>query len=80
MARESSTQTRTQSAGKPTHEQVAERAYQIFVERGRPEGRDQEHWFEAEEQLIAATQQQGGSSLSAIASRSVPARRSNMRS
>lgn len=42
----------------PTHEEIAQRAYQIFVERGRPEGRDQEHWLEAEAQLTATRQQQ----------------------
>jgi hypothetical protein len=34
-----------------SHEEIARRAYEIFIERGRPEGRDQEHWFAAESQL-----------------------------
>jgi hypothetical protein len=38
----------------PTHDEIAARAYSIFEERGRPHGRDLEHWFEAEAQLIAA--------------------------
>jgi hypothetical protein len=38
----------------PTHEQITQRAYEIFIERGRPEGRDLEHWLEAEKQLRAA--------------------------
>lgn len=42
----------------PSHEEIAARAYQIFVERGCPEGRDLEHWLEAEAQLSAAIQQQ----------------------
>jgi hypothetical protein len=37
----------------PTHEEIAARAYSIFEERGRPHGRDLEHWFEAEAQLAA---------------------------
>jgi hypothetical protein len=37
----------------PTHDEIAARAYSIFEERGRPHGRDLEHWFEAEAQLIA---------------------------
>jgi hypothetical protein len=37
---------------KPTHQQIAERAYQIFLERGQPQGHDQEHWLEAEKQLL----------------------------
>lgn len=32
----------------PTEDQVAVRAYEIWVERGRPEGTDREVWFEAE--------------------------------
>ena len=35
----------------PSHDQIAQRAYEIFVEHGRPEGRDIEHWLEAEAQL-----------------------------
>jgi hypothetical protein len=38
----------------PTHEQITRRAYEIFIERGRPEGCDLEHWLEAEKQLSAA--------------------------
>jgi hypothetical protein len=33
-----------------TH-QVRERAYRIWEEQGRPEGRETDHWFEAERQL-----------------------------
>jgi len=33
------------------HEQIAFRAYQIWVELGRPDGKDRETWFEAEHQL-----------------------------
>ena len=35
----------------PTEDQVAVRAYEIWVERGRPEGTDREVWFEAERRL-----------------------------
>ncbi|HYG23452.1 MAG TPA: DUF2934 domain-containing protein [Verrucomicrobiae bacterium] len=42
----------------PTQEEISARAYQIFVERGCPEGRDLEHWLEAEAQLNASTQMQ----------------------
>jgi hypothetical protein len=34
-----------------TNEQVAALAYAIWIDRGRPEGRDLEHWLEAERQL-----------------------------
>lgn len=39
---------------KPAHEEIAARAYAIFEERGRPEGRDLEHWLEAEAQLLGS--------------------------
>jgi hypothetical protein len=35
----------------PTHEQIAERAYQLWEERGRIHGRDMEDWLNAEAQL-----------------------------
>jgi hypothetical protein len=46
----------TDSSSKPTQEQIARRAYEIFIERGQPEGRDLEHWLEAEKQLRASSQ------------------------
>jgi hypothetical protein len=38
---------------------VSIRAYQLWEEEGRPHGRDQAHWFEAERQLreLQATSQ-----------------------
>jgi hypothetical protein len=44
----------TDSSSTPTQEQIARRAYEIFIERGQPEGRDLEHWLEAERQLRAS--------------------------
>lgn len=41
----------------PTHEQIARRAYEIFIERGQPDGQDLAHWLEAERQLRASSQQ-----------------------
>lgn len=32
----------------PTHDQIAELAYQIYLYEGCPEGRSQEHWLMAE--------------------------------
>ena len=32
-------------------EEIAERAYQIFEREGRPEGHDQEHWYQTEREL-----------------------------
>ena len=46
----------TKQESKPTQEEIAQRAYEIFVQRGRPQGRDLEHWLEAEAQLVASRQ------------------------
>ncbi|MFO1475173.1 MAG: DUF2934 domain-containing protein [Verrucomicrobiota bacterium] len=40
---------------RPTHDEIARRAYEIFLERGSPEGRDQEHWYAAESELSGLT-------------------------
>ncbi len=41
------------AGGAVTRERIAERAYQIWQESGRPHGRDQEHWLQAERELGA---------------------------
>jgi len=38
------------------HEEIAALAYQLWEKSGREAGRDQEYWFEAENQLNAASQ------------------------
>ncbi len=35
----------------PTHEEISQRAEQIWEQYGRPTDRDEEIWFEAEKQL-----------------------------
>lgn len=35
----------------PTQDQIAALAHAIWIDRGRPEGRDMDHWLEAERQL-----------------------------
>ncbi|MCS6976202.1 MAG: DUF2934 domain-containing protein [Gemmatales bacterium] len=35
----------------PTHEQIAKRAYEKWVKRGRPEGTHLQDWYEAEAEL-----------------------------
>jgi hypothetical protein len=35
----------------PTWEEIEIKAYEIWLSRGREQGNDQEHWFEAERQL-----------------------------
>lgn len=37
----------------PSHEEIARRAYEIYLAEGRPEGRDLEHWARAEAELLA---------------------------
>lgn len=34
---------------KASYNEIAAMAYQLYEEEGRPHGRDQEHWFRAEE-------------------------------
>ena len=36
----------------PTEEQVRLRAYELYVERGRADGRDLEDWFQTEREII----------------------------
>ena len=56
----------TAPSSAPTHEQIAARAYEIFVERGRPEGRDLDHWLEAEAQLRTSMQANAGAATIGI--------------
>jgi hypothetical protein len=35
----------------PTESEIQHEAYLLWIEEGRPEGRDQEHWFAARELL-----------------------------
>ncbi|HUB05720.1 MAG TPA: DUF2934 domain-containing protein [Myxococcales bacterium] len=43
---------RTAAATKrPTNEQIAARAYELFVARGRRHGHHEEDWFQAEQEL-----------------------------
>jgi len=37
----------------PPHERTALRAYQLWLEAGRPHGEDEEHWYRAERELRA---------------------------
>ncbi len=42
------------AAVKPSHDEIAKRAYNLFSESGYIPGRDVENWLQAETQLIAA--------------------------
>ncbi|MGV3662282.1 MAG: DUF2934 domain-containing protein [Prosthecobacter sp.] len=39
----------------PQEDQIAARAYQIWLENGRPEGRDEENWLQAQRELASST-------------------------
>jgi Protein of unknown function (DUF2934) len=43
-----------QTVAGPSQDEVAKKAYSIYLARGRPQGQDQQHWFEAEAQMMAA--------------------------
>lgn len=46
------------SVERPSHDRIAEAAYHIWLKEGRPDGRDLEHWTQAETQLIADRMQE----------------------
>ena len=56
MARELLKPRAPESRPSPSHDEITRRAYQIYLDRGCPQGRDLEHWFEAEQQLTIAQQ------------------------
>ena len=37
--------------GSPTQDEIAVRAYELFLQDGSMDGRDMEHWLRAEEEL-----------------------------
>jgi hypothetical protein len=41
----------TAAMKKPTNEQIAARAYELFIARGRRHGHHEEDWFQAEQEL-----------------------------
>jgi hypothetical protein len=44
------------SSRTPTYEQIAVRAYEIFLARGGEPGRDQDDWYQAERELLLGRQ------------------------
>jgi hypothetical protein len=38
-------------ASEPTHDEIAQRAYQLYQARGSEHGRDRDDWFHAEREL-----------------------------
>ncbi|HYF37932.1 MAG TPA: DUF2934 domain-containing protein [Prosthecobacter sp.] len=47
----------------PTHQEIAQHAYQIYVRNGRKDGHELEHWLEAEAEL---RNRMAGSSSSSV--------------
>lgn len=47
---------------KPTREEIALRAYHIYLERGRTQGNEQEDWIRAEQELLALVKKPRGKS------------------
>ena len=47
----------SKSDGRPSHQEIAQRAYELFEKSGGLPGRDMQNWLEAERQLVAAAQQ-----------------------
>jgi hypothetical protein len=45
----------------PTHEEIAACAQAIYEREGRPQGRQMQHWLQAEAQLIAERKAASGS-------------------
>ena len=43
---------RTPAKALPTHDAIAARAYEIYVNSGRQEGRCEENWLRAEHELL----------------------------
>ncbi|ATC65228.1 hypothetical protein CMV30_15405 [Nibricoccus aquaticus] len=41
------------------HEEIARRAHELWEQDGRQDGRDQEHWIEAEKQLRGSAPSRG---------------------
>jgi len=37
----------------PSHDQICQRAYDLYESRGRQDGFSEQNWFEAEQQLLA---------------------------
>jgi hypothetical protein len=47
----------------PSRDEIARRAYSIYLDQGSPPGRDVQHWLEAEVQVIKARKAGRGSVL-----------------
>jgi hypothetical protein len=64
---EASTNSFASQNGDISNEEIAARAYQIYTREGMVEGRDMEHWLQAEKELKAERQNQPGNPAAAPA-------------
>ncbi len=46
-------ESQSKTSGQITQEMIARRAFEIWEQKGRPEGQSEQHWHEAEAQLRA---------------------------
>jgi len=53
----------------PTHEEIAVCAQSIYEHEGRPQGREVQHWLQAEAQLIAERKAAAGTAQAAPAAK-----------
>lgn len=56
----------------PAHDDIARRAYDIYVRKGRPQGQCQENWKQAERELRKQAATAGPPGLPGRAARSTP--------
>lgn len=47
-------------SSRPSHDDIARRAYQHWESSGRSEGNDQDHWYNAERELSGESRSQTG--------------------
>jgi Protein of unknown function (DUF2934) len=40
-------------ASAPSHDQICQRAYELYESRGRQDGSSEQNWLDAEQQLLA---------------------------
>jgi hypothetical protein len=61
----------TAAEQKPTlsHDEIAKAAWDIWQQEGCPQGRDQEYWLKAEQQLLAAKNGRNGRALNSAVKR-----------
>ncbi len=64
-------------SNQPTREDIELRAYEIYVESGHEDGRDVEHWLQAEQELLEGLDAQGLAEDSTLRRRGAAAGRSS---